>query len=168
MPEPITEVWVWVTNHPNGRVAGASLNGPGSSIHDMLARGASRETIAASEGLFAEWMQDKTLHRYEWNGYTLQRLPLATPEMVKFMDAARAFVHAQRRSGFGTNAMMPYWHHLEEAERATGHQPRILGLPVVLDPTIPVSKLILRSGESEVHADGFVIDAARAAGGTHG
>lgn len=97
----------------------------------------------------------------------LRKRPVATPETVEFMDAARAFVHAQRRSGFGTNAMMPYWHRLEAAERATDHQPRILGLPVVLDPTIPLSKIILRSGESEVHAGVFAIDAARAAGGGH-
>lgn len=53
-------------------------------------------------------------------GYTVERLPLATPEMVEFINAARGFVQAQRESGFGTNAMMPHWHRLEAAERAAG------------------------------------------------
>lgn len=88
MAEPIAEVWVWVVNDPQQHVAGTSLNGAGSAIHDILVRGVTDESIAASEGMFSLWMQDKTLGRYEWKGYTLQRLPLATPEMVRVVEAA--------------------------------------------------------------------------------
>lgn len=73
---------VWVAHDPQQRVMGASLTGAGSAIHDILARGVTDETIAVTEGLFGAWMQDKSLSHYEWKGYTVQRLPIATPDLL--------------------------------------------------------------------------------------
>jgi hypothetical protein len=53
----------------------------------MLSRSTTEATLEISDGMLSAWANDKTADRYEYHGYTLQRLPLATPEMVA--DAER-------------------------------------------------------------------------------
>lgn len=87
-------VRMWVLHDPQGRAVGINVHGPGAAVHDMLSRSTTEATLEISDGMFSAWANDKTADRYEFGGYTLQRLPLATPEMVDVIEAAQALDRA--------------------------------------------------------------------------
>lgn len=89
------------------------------------------------------------------HGYTLQRLPLATPEMVAVMEAAREWVEVQRFSE--THRWALYYQRRDAAEAALTQAVAALDGPTIKDSLTP------RTAEhSSAH------DAARAAGGQDG
>lgn len=83
-PMPAGSEGVWVVCDPSGSVLGCSFRSPKCAFEDALRMEPPRKKVATDD------------RRYEHGGYTLQRLPLATPEMVAVMEAAIAYRRCTR------------------------------------------------------------------------